>query len=88
MPLSPRKLKVVSLTLEGGQVAKLPLAFDTSLWDMLRSFEEHLGCNITALHGVPKPEKNALFELTINIPGYMQPVVTCLASNQVFDTLY
>ena len=51
------------------------LDVNTTLYDILVRLENDYKCKIFDVYSTPPVEKTELFELTINIPGYMQPII-------------
>jgi len=68
--------KVVSVSVnwkETSYVAQVPVS--SSLMGVLEAIEKKEGVEWTKWHGIPEPEIHSQFEIHINVPGYMQPVV-------------
>jgi UBX domain len=76
----------VCVTCDGNRyIATVPSSI--SLWRMLENIESTHDekPNLTARHGVPEPEKHALFTLHVNVPGYLQPVLELMG--HTFDEM-
>lgn len=82
--LPSQKVKV-GLKLKDGKLLQDEFSSESRLWDVLVHFEtKHPEYNFTNYTGIPEPEKNSAFEMHINLPGYMQPVITFM--NRKFST--
>lgn len=54
----------------------------TTLWGVLTNLEKKFGRKWTTWYGTTAPEVNKIFELHINVPGYMQPVLDLEGTQQ------
>jgi len=74
----------IALDYKGQDRRTLKLSCTLTVWEVLVAFEQDESSgkaklNLTKLYGVPEqPEKGPGYEIVINVPGYLQPVVSIL----------
>jgi len=65
----------IILERKGERSPEAQFPIQEKLWDVLKRFENIWNTNLTSLQGVPDVEVNKYFDLHINVPGYLQPVL-------------